>query len=181
MDKRTKRFFGLGVSLALLIALAFLAYRYVQEGGLSAFTAVMVLGSTGLAIVGSYWMYHSFFEREKQMVFAPGEEVILQRKYPDKSVIIPKMIGREGPFDGSPIEVNLYLTNIGIAAEPPGSGEPVVYIPLNDIQEMKTVNRLLLRYIELRFVDFSGALIDVLIYVDKDTDTWAENIGRMIV
>lgn len=181
MDKRTKRYFGLGIGIAFLIALIFIEYIYLRSGSLSLPVVVTILTGTAVGVVGSYLMYHSFFERERQMVFAPEEEVILQRKYPNRSVVIPQIVNRGDSPNESPVEVNLYLTNIGVAAEPPGTGEPILYIPFSDIQEMQTVNRVLLKYIRIRYIDINGSLAEVLLYVGNETDLWAENIGRLIL
>lgn len=200
MDKRTKRYFGLGVSIALTVLMLILMLNYAFNVSLLSivelllpgpdyFTTdvsptsmpLLVLTGTVIGILVSYLMYHSFFRRDRDMVFSPQEEVILQRKHPEKAVILPQIMGRGDSSDNPPIEVNLYLTNMGVAAEPPGLGEPVLYIPFNDIQEMKTVNRMLLRYIKLRYVDITGVLSEILLYVGDDTDVWAENIGRMIL
>ncbi|MFH1125969.1 MAG: hypothetical protein V1703_02485, partial [Candidatus Altiarchaeota archaeon] len=65
MDKRTRRYFGFGISVALLIALLFIGYMYINSKGLlSPFVSVSILIGTFLGIIASYFMYHSFFERE---------------------------------------------------------------------------------------------------------------------
>jgi len=171
----------MGIVLAFIIALAFIEYKYYISKDLSKFTAFLILLGTAAGVFAAYIMYQSFFEREQQMSFAPFEDVILQRKQPDRSLIIPQIIGSGDDTRYSPSEVNLYLTNIGIVAEQPGLGEPILYIPYIDIQEMQTINKMLLKYIRIRYTDHTGILSEVLLYVGKDTDVWAQNIGHMMV
>ncbi|MDD5111141.1 MAG: hypothetical protein PHG85_01190 [Candidatus Altiarchaeota archaeon] len=181
MDKRTKRYFSFGIVIALIIAVGFIGYNYRASGYLSLATVVYILCGTSIGIVASYLMYKSYFQREKEMGFAPEEQVILRRKYPEKSLIIPQVIGKIGVQEDTPMEVNLYLTNIGIVAEQPGAGEPVLYIPFNDIHEMKTIRRMLLKYIQMRYTDINNRMAEILLYVGNDTETWARHIGSMLV
>jgi hypothetical protein len=181
MDRRNRRYFTLGIYIAFVAVLAFMGYSYFKYGAIPVSTSIFLVVGVSVGVCVSYFIYNSFFEREREMTFEPDEQVILQRKYPDKSVIIPQIIGHGDAAAMSPNEVNLYLTNMGIVAETPGSGEPVLYIPFGDIQEMQTINRLLLKYIRIRYIDHNNLLAEVLLYVGKDTDRWAESIGRMIV
>jgi hypothetical protein len=178
MDKRSKRYFGYGIIVAFLIAVIFLAYIYWKAGGLSIGISVPIIIGTCAGIVASYVMYQSFLQRDRHITFAPDEEVILKRKFPNKSVIIHQIIGHGDSPHSSPAEVNLYLTNMGIVAEPPGSGEPVLYIPFRYIQELQTINRMLLKYVRVRYIDIYGMADEVLLYVGDETDVWAEHIGR---
>jgi len=181
MDKRLKRYFGYGITIAFLIAILFLAYIYWKAGVLRLGVSIPIIIGTCIGIVGSYVMYQSFVQRDRSMTFAPDEEVILQRRYPHKSVIIPQIIGHGDSPHNSPTNVNLYLTNIGVVAEPPGSGEPILYIAFSDMQEMQTVNRMLLKYIRVRYIDIYGMAVEVLLYVGNETDVWAEQIGRRML
>lgn len=181
MDKRTKRHFNRGVLLVLLSSLLIAVYSAVKYGRLDASTSIMILAGISIGLFVAYLSYVSFFEREREMAFLPNEEVILKRTIPDKTVILPQLINDKSAAEAPAQEVNLYLTSIGVAAEIPGEGEPIMYIPFRDIQEMQTLNRMLLRYIRLRYVDFHGLTSEILLYVGKDTDMWAENIGRMLV
>jgi hypothetical protein len=181
MDRRTKSHFKRGVTLILLSFVLLSVYSVVKYRSVDAFTLTMILAGISVGIFISYLSYISFFEREHEMAFLPNETVLLKRTVPEKSVIIPQMLNGKSTSDAPPEEVNLYLTSIGIAAEKPGAGEPILYIPYRDVQEMQTLNRMLLKYIRIRYVDATGMASEILLYVGKDIDAWAENIGRMLV
>ena len=173
--------FRIGVVMTLLAVILPLVYIYSKEGRLDGIKATLIIGGVIGGIILSVAIYYHSFQKEEHMSLYPGEEVILQRKYPNKSLVIPQDIDAINKMKESPIEVNLYLTNLGVMAEPPGTGEPILHIAINSIQEMQTINRVLIKYIRVRYIDIDNRVSEVLLYLGEDTDRWAERIGKMML
>jgi len=46
---------------------------------------------------------------------------------------------------------------------------------------MQTINRVLIKYIRVRYIDIDNRVSEVLLYLGEDTDRWAERIGKMML
>jgi hypothetical protein len=181
MDKSTRRYFSIGIIASFLMFAAFIAY-YLYSGDEDILMRSM-LGLIGvlIAILISYSLYISFSQSEKSVIFGPHERVILQRKEPEKATVLPMM--PQGGFspDLPPVDVNLYLTNIGILGEsPPGSGQSVIYIPHDRIMEMQVVSRMFANYVRIQYMEMDGTQAEVLLYVGKDAEKWSSKIARLL-
>ena len=181
MDKKTLRFFSAGIIVSFLLLTAFMAY-YIMSGDTDMlWRSMLVLLGIVIAIVISYSMYYSFTQSEKNIIFGPDERLILQRKSPEKSTIIPQL--PDGGFspDLPPVEVNLYLTNIGILAEnPPGSGQSILFVPHDRIMQMQVVTKMFAKFVRVQYLDETGNVTEVLLHVGKDAEKWASKIGRIL-
>ncbi len=168
-----------GVAVVLLLAVGSVVIYTSENRIMSLFSVVLIL--LGLA-VGMFFVPHTFESFEKtapEIELGAGEEVILETKSTGGSTILfPStrmgFIGKEPPMS-----VNLYLTNLGIIAEPSGTGAAIFYVPLFRINQYADEQRLLAKYIRIFYLD-EGVEKEVLLFTGSETDRWMETLDRLL-
>ena len=138
--------------------LGFLAIIYLFGSVMGLSTIAVLLGTVGL-----YYNYN----QERSLFLPEGEEIIF--KSTGNSHLLFVSIG-EQDFPMRPVRVDLYLTNIGVLAEPPNSGETILYVPHYRISEFIPYKDNGLR---IRYFDINDQFAEVQIFL-KDRDAWAD-------
>jgi hypothetical protein len=156
----------------IILVLGSLAvFVYLTGRSLTLDVITVVIGVAG-GVIAAYFLNFRL-SQEKKLEFHEGEEVILQSTDTKSHVVILSIGDEDFPFE--PIKANIYLTNIGILAEPPDSGEVVVYVPLDKITEFAPHQN----GIRIRYVDVNIQFAEVLLYVD-DRDTWIQTLANQL-
>jgi len=155
-----------------IFALLVLVVSLFLLGGSEISKLLIPLFGVSAGVVASYYIY-LHLEQEKKVDFMEGEDVLLESTS-SRSYVVYKSVGEQDlPFE--PVRVNTYLTNLGILCEPPGSGESVIYVPLDKITEFRPHNNGLL----VRYVDVNFQYAEVLLYVG-DVDKWMRELNSQL-
>jgi hypothetical protein len=160
------------IPYVILVVLGGVAVYVYLEGGSLTLDAITVLTGVAGGAVAAYFIYKSL-EQEKALEFHGEEEVILESKSSKSYVVVVSIGEQDFPFE--PLRVNIYLTNIGILCEPPGSGESEVFIPLDKITEFAPHQN----GIRVRYVDINIQYAEVLLYVD-DKNRWIQTLASTL-
>jgi len=132
----------------------------------------------GIGIMGgvfvSYLMYLNFTGSQEEVVLADNEEIKLDASG-SKSHLMIRKVGEEKPQ--SVVEVNLYMTNLGIIAKDRVKKNLVLYIPLDRI----TMADLEGKGIKIEYVDdYTGNLNEVLLHVGEGFDEWVNELYQYL-
>lgn len=168
-----------------LISVAVTAYAYLYLPARLPEAVLVSVGLLGGAAVSYY--YYQTYEMEGMKLELPlGESVILETKGANTSIQVPKMVGGFVGV-GSPIPVNLYLTDRNILAEPVEAEEYleegntfVFMVDVKSILRFSHEKKVLADYIRVTFEDENGDVREVLLFTGKDTLKWIENLQELI-
>jgi hypothetical protein len=157
--------------LVMLIVGIFILYVYYMGSSLTLNLVMEFIGIIAGA-VSVYYIYQSLGQ-EKNIQFFEGERLLLKSTTPNTYVVVTSLGDKDVPLN--PIKSNIYLTNIGIIAEPPGTGEYAVYIPLDMITDYSMKQN----GIRIRYHDTYHRFIEAMIFVD-DKDAWIRSLSSML-
>ncbi|MFH1402810.1 MAG: hypothetical protein ABIH11_00900 [Candidatus Altiarchaeota archaeon] len=163
------RFSGV-IMLALLACLVF--FIYVFGSALDMGVIALIVGAFAgvLSIFGLY----NYFNQEKKLYF-PEQEKVLLTSSGNSSYVVFVSIG-EQDFPLNPIRSDIYLTNIGVLAEPPSSGESILYIPHYRITELVPYRD---NGITLRYFDVNDQFAEVILYL-QDRNQWVDRHLKLL-
>jgi len=158
------------IYILVVVAICFvLLISYFSS--LTFINVLLLIIGTVLGVVASYSLMHSF-EHEKTIKFFPGEELILKSSG-NGSYVLFKHIG-DKVFEYDPMKADIYLTNMGIIAEIPESGQMMLYIPHDRVIEYVTYEAGIL----VRYLDTANQFAESVIYVE-DRSAWINSMQTM--
>ncbi len=154
--------------MVLGILAGFVGLIYFMGSSL-ALEAIVVSGGVAGGSVMGYYIYKSLGQ-EKSLEFAEGEEVIMSSTSPGSYAVLLSVSDQDFPFD--PVKANIYFTNLGIIAEPKGSGEVGIYVPLEQVTEFSAQDN----GVRIRYLDVNLHTAEVLFYVEN-RDLWLQTLA----
>jgi hypothetical protein len=155
------RLMGLTV-LAVMVGLVGFIYLFGGVLGLDVIAVVVGIAGGLISVVALY----GYFNQEKTLYFPEDEKVLLKSSGGGTHVVFVN-IG-EQYFPLNPIRADLYLTNIGVLAEPPGSGESILYIPHHRITDLVPYME---NGLKVRYFDVNDQFSEVVLYLEN-RDRW---------
>ncbi len=130
-----------------------------------------VLGvAAGVVTVNFLWRS---LNQERVLSFFDGEEVRLKSEGARTYIVMASVGDKDVALQ--PLKATLYLTSLGVVAEKPGSGESVMFIPLDRISDFGAKQG----GINVRFIDVKHQYCEALLFVE-DRDSWMDGIGRAL-
>lgn len=165
--------------MIIVLVVVFLAIAYaIMQGGSIAIDFILIMSGITLGVFAAYILYHNL-SNERVLEFDENEEVLIETR--DKGNTFIQILDDIGDFIGkeSPINVNMYLTNRGILAEPPGTGQAVFFAPFYSIRSFNLERKFLSKYIRLNYVDINGEVAEALLFIGDDTDKWVEKLNEI--
>jgi len=153
----------------IMCAVAALVAFYLYAGPTMYLDWIFLLMGVLAAIVSVYLLTQRMGQ-ERKMQFYDGEQVLLT-SHDSRSFALVTSIG-ENNVNQTPINATIYLTNMGIIAEPPGTGEIALFIPLDTIHDFTGSQN----GIRVRFTDVKHGYTEVLLYVDN-RDQWLTTLN----
>jgi len=132
---------------------------------------IMVAVGVAAGLISSYYLYRSM-SQEKNIQLYEGETLILKSETPNTYFIMISIGDRDVPAE--PIRSVIHLTSLGILAEPPGSGEVALFIPLDRIKDFRVQGSGL----QVRYLDINNTFTEVSFFVDK-LDVWVQTLANI--
>ena len=157
-----------GRMLPAAVALAVVAFGLVSYFGFARLGWDVIVEGVGivLGLVAVLAIYESL-EQERNIQFFEGENVILKSDTAKTYAVVATIGDHSVPL--SPFKATIYLTNLGVLAEPTGSGEAAIFMPIDRITEFVPFRE----GIRVRYVDVKHMFVEVVIFVE-DRGMWMQ-------
>jgi len=166
------RLMGSNVAYLVVFFLAVVVvYAYATNAFVRLDVALELVGI--IAGIGAVFVIYKNIDQEKNIQFFQGEKVILESKTPKTYAMLAALGDVDLPPE--PIRANIYLTNMGVLAERPGTGEAAIFIPLDRITDFGPEQA----GIRIRYVDVRYPFAEALIFVD-DRNRWMQELFDVI-
>ncbi len=168
-------------AIIAVIAAAILYTLFIAGTSTFAVDALIVFGGALLGVVGAVYFLGSVSEEDVGIEFAEGEEVLLSTKDTDAKAFLSFPREEDG-FVGeeAPMAVDLYLTNLGILAEPTESGIRLAYVLYERISEIRLQEKFGRPYIRLKYYPDDAHLDEVLLFLGDRTKRWYEAVLELL-
>jgi len=158
------------LSYMVVAALVAVVIVFYFLGSSSTIDVLMEVIGVAAGVVTVHFLWRSL-NQERVLAFFDGEEVRLKSEGRRTYVVVTSVGDKDVSLQ--PLNATLYLTNIGVVAEKPGSGEVILFIPLDRISDFGPNQG----GIKVRFVDARHQYSEALLFVD-DRDAWVDGMGK---
>jgi len=155
----------------IFTAAAFILFVYYSGPSMTLDVIMSVVGVVA-GVVVVYFIYRSL-EQEKSLQFFEGEKVILTSTSPRTYAVITALGDKD--ISLQPIRANVYLTNMGIIAERPGTGEAALFIALDMINDFGPDGK----GIRIRYADPQHPFAEAMIFVEE-RDRWLQTLATRL-
>jgi hypothetical protein len=146
------------------------AYAYFYGG--PKFGSMLEMVGIALGIASVLFIYRQI-DQEKSLQFFEGESVILKSESGKSFAMLTAIGDQDLPLE--PIRANIYMTNLGILAEKPGTGEATLFIPVDRITDFSPHQQ----GIRIRFADVGHPYAEAMIFVD-DRNAWMQKMWETL-